>query len=123
MPSTPLATVVAAKATQNTADQVNYNGKGLLIHVKVANLAGVPTFTPKLQWKDNSGNYWTVWQAAAAISANADRFYQLYPGCPDGAYTEVKQQVCPRNFRVQLTYAGNGTTDAADVTIDMEILL
>ena len=122
--STPLATVAAAKATQTSADQVNYNGKGLLLHVKFANLAGSATFTPRLQWKDNSGNYNTIWTAAAAIAANADKTYQLYPGAADlGSHTEEKQLVLPRTFRIQLVYAGNGTTDAADVTADMEILL
>ncbi len=95
-----------------------------MLHVKFANLAGAATFTPRLQWKDNSGNYWTIWSAAAAIAANGDKTYQLYPGAVDiGSHPEQKQMVLPRNFRLQLVYTGNGTTDAADVTVDMEILL
>ena len=94
--STPLATVTSAKATQATADQVNYNGKGLLLHVKVANLAGTPTFTPRLQWKDNSGNYNTIWTAAAAINANGDKTYQLYPSAADAAsHTESRPACSP----------------------------
>jgi hypothetical protein len=122
--STPLATQAGSNATRNSADLTNYNGRGIALHVKVANLAGAPTFTPRIQWKDNSGNYNTIWTASAALSANGDKMYLLYPGAADAAaWTEQKQTVLPRTFRVVLVYTGNGTTDTADTTVDLEILL
>src|SRR5437868_15492119 len=51
--STPLVTQTGSVATRNSADLVNYNGRGIALHVKVANLANAPTFTPRVQWKDN----------------------------------------------------------------------
>jgi len=122
--STPLGLAPGTNATRISGDQGNFNGKGIALHVKTANLAGAPTITPRIQWKDNSGNYNTIWTAAAAIAANGDKVYLLYPGAADAAgWTEVKQTAVPRVFRVVLVYAGNGTTDVVDTTCDLEILL
>jgi hypothetical protein len=126
VPSAPLATQAATAATRQSADLTNYNGRGILLHVKIANYAGAATFTPQIQWKDSDGNYVTIWTAAAALSANGDFTYLLYPGAVAGtgsALTAISGIALPRTFRLNLNYTGNGTTDKADTTVDMDNLV
>lgn len=80
------ATVLASSAqtaTQNSADQVNYNGRRLAIVVNVS-VAGSGSITPTLQIKDSiSGNYKTIWTAAVALTGNGPTIYYFADGAPN----------------------------------------
>lgn len=123
-----LASAASTVATRTGADQTtsnaNWSGKGLLLHVAISAYAGAATFTPSLQWKTAAGTYLTVWTAAAALSGNGDYSYRLYPSALDlGGVTEEKQIPLPKDWRVLLTYSGNGTTDAATTLAEGTVLI
>lgn len=121
--NTALALLAATNATRTSADQTNYNARGLILRVNIANLANVPTFTPRIERKAPNGAYITIWQAAAALNANGDAQYVVYPGASGGNVTEVDGIPVPRLWRVVLAYTGNGTTDAADTLVDVSYIL
>jgi hypothetical protein len=96
---TPLVLQTATVATRTSGDQVNYNGNRLLAHLSIANYAGAASFTLSLQWKDNLGNYVTIWTDAAR-SANGDYLYALGLGSADLASFTAKAQIpIPRTYR------------------------
>lgn len=98
----------AARTTNtNSADQVNYNWKGLLLTVDVSS-AGTGSITPTIQTKDSiSGNYKTIWTAAAALVANGTAVYAFYPGSPalgSLTFTELVAAFVGRTWRLGVTH-------------------
>jgi hypothetical protein len=86
---------------------------------------GTGSITPTLQVKDSvSGNYKTIWTAAAAITANGDYVYYFADGIPatqpaSMAFTEVIPYGLPsRTWRLNVvannansvSYSASGTT-------------
>lgn len=116
-----LATLTAAAAGGNSADQINYNGRGLQLGINIATLAGTtPTLQVTVQGKDAaSGVYYTILQSAVL---NATGFTQLtvYPGAPATANVSTPQPL-PRIFRI--LYAITGTTPAVTATIGASVIL
>jgi hypothetical protein len=116
---TTLLASAARTATTNSADQVNYNHRGLILFVDVTARAGTTTLTPSLQVKEPVGsNYITVWTAAAAInSADTTIAYLFYPsGLTDAAnlYTEAVDLVLSRTWRLVMTHSdGSSITYSA----------
>lgn len=109
----------ARTATINSSDIINYNHRGLLLVVDVSS-AGTGSITPSIQIKDSvSGNYRTIWTAAAALTANGTAAYMLYPGAASAAlYTEAIQAVVGRTFRVVATHNNaNSITYSASVDL------
>lgn len=124
--STPLPGSAGTTSTRTSSDIANASARGLMIRVNLANLSGAPTFTPTLDWKDNDSNYTMIWQAAAALNANGSFTYLLYPGAAAGSgaqFTGISGITIPRVFRLRLVYAGNGTTDKADTTVETELIM
>src|SRR5205807_1474216 len=69
---TSLLASAARTTTTNSSDQTNYNGRSLALFVNVSS-AGTGSITPSIQVKDSiSGDYMTVWTAAAALTVNGD---------------------------------------------------
>lgn len=104
------ATLLASAArttTTNSADQTNYNHRGLLLTVDVSS-AGTGSITPSIQVKDSiSGNYKTIWTAAAALTANGTAVYAFYPGANaigTLTYTELVQAFVGRTWRLVMTH-------------------
>ncbi len=119
-----LASQTATNATRNSGDLNNIAGLGLLLRCRVSAMAGTPTFTPSIDWKTPSGNYSTIWTAAAAINTNTNTLYSIYPGigAVNGSFTEIAGVHIPRTLRVNLTYAGTPASDKATTFVEGEIL-
>jgi hypothetical protein len=108
-----LASQATTSATRTSADFTNnVMAAGILIHVKISSLSSTPTYTPSIEWKTTSGNYITLWTAAAAISANSDKVYWLSPGqagTASSSITEAKGLHLPLQWRLTLTFGGSGS--------------
>jgi len=109
----------ARTTTTNSSDQTNYNWHGLLLVVDVTS-AGTGSITPSIQVKDSiSGNYKTVWTAAAALTANGTYVYALTSPKPDAAsYTEVVGLLVGRTWRLAMTH-NNANTITYSASADM----
>ena len=116
-----LAAEVDTVATRTCKGMVSKSHRGLILLVDITNLASSPTFTPLLQVR-RGASWVTIWTAAAALSANGLAAYLLYPGTAAANYTEYEDMVLPMEYRIGLTYAGNGTTDNADTAVSVEHL-
>jgi hypothetical protein len=94
-------TLTAATTAQNSADQVNYNGRGVQLGINVTALTGT-SFTVAVQGKDvASGQYYTL-LTSPAITTTGFTVLTVYPGAPATA-TLSSPQVLPRTFRVLFT--------------------
>jgi len=109
----------ARTTTTNSSDQTNFNWRGLILTIDISS-AGTGSITPSLQYKDSvSGNYKTVWTAAAALTANGTYCYGLYPGELNTAtMTEVSNVLLTRTFRIVFT-ANNANSMTYSSSIDM----
>jgi hypothetical protein len=94
-------TLAAATTAQNSADLVNYNGRGLQLGITITALTGT-SCSVAIQGKDvATGTYYTL-LASAALSATGFTLLTLYPGAPATANAS-SPQVLPRTFRVLVT--------------------
>ena len=106
----------AARTTPTTtADQVNYNGRGLILILTVtANPGGAETLTVSIQAKVNSvATYKTIISfAVTAAAANDTYVYMLYPGAVETAATgqlEIQGLPAPRSWRATVTHSASGS--------------
>lgn len=116
-----LVTLSAAAASGNSADQVNYNGRGIKVVVNVTAITGTsPSIVVNIQGKDAaSGTYYTQ-LASAAITAVGATVLTLYPGLTAAA-NSVAADILPRTWRVSYTIAG--TTPAVTATVGASIIV
>lgn len=102
-----LFTSAVRTATNNSGDLKNHNYRYLTIYISVSADSGADV-TPSVQVKEIvSGNYDTIWTAAAAISAVGEFTYQLGPGLlasVDGDYIDTENVVVPKTFRIVMTH-------------------
>ena len=97
-----------AAGTVNSADQVNYNGRGVKVFYNISALGAATTVTFNLQIKDSvSGNYFTV-LSSTAIAATGSGVLTLYPGLTSAANITAND-ILPRDWRVQAVVAGTNT--------------
>lgn len=98
----------ARTTTQTGSDRTSFDASGALLWVTITN-AGTGNITPSLQFKDPvSGDYKTVWAAAAALVANGDAVYLLDPGGGTvSSFTESVRLQLARTYRWVIT-ANNG---------------
>ena len=121
-------TVINASAvttTQTSADQVNYNARGLYIIVNVTTLTGTsPTLTPALQGKDPvSVQYFQLGANATAISATGKYVYYYSlnaPAAAGGVTASIAFQV-PRTWNFVMT--AGGTITNATYTVAASYML
>ena len=106
-------------ATQNGADRMNYNSKGLTILVDVTARNGTSTITLALQSKDGNGNYGAIWTATAALSATGQARYHIYPTAEntEGWTEHANTSLGARIYRVVATYGGADT-----VSFDVDLV-
>lgn len=114
----------ARTAETSSADQVNYNGRGLIVYVDWTVETDTVTLTPRLQVKDSiGGGYHTVWSAAADLAAIGDAVYLFQVGivaAAAGSFTEAVNLRVGRNWRFQM---GVGDTDEATYSVSCEELV
>lgn len=107
---TALANEADTIATRTSEGILNVNGRNLSLIVVTANKIGTTaTYTPSLQTTYNGGTTWfTIWTAAAALTANGTVLYTFGPGCETGAGTETENVGIPiyRDMRVVITVGG-----------------
>lgn len=116
-----LVTHTAASAGVNSADQVNYNARGVKVVVNVTAITGTaPTLTVAIQGKDNaSGVYYTL-LSSAAISATGTTVLEVYPGVTAAANASASTTL-PRTWRIST--AIGGTTPAVTATVGASVIL
>ena len=109
----------ARTATLQSADIVNYNGSGLILFLDVSAIDATPTITLSLQIKDSiSGNYFTIWTAAAGVSTVVSRAYLFTPGGAAGSYTEAVNLRLARTWRLNVAH-----TDADSITYSVSAVV
>lgn len=110
-----LATLTAASAGGNSADQVNSLNRGVTVGIDVTAITGTsPTLTVTIQGKDPvSGTYYTL-LASTAISAVGFSTLVVYPGV---AVTANETASLPLPGAWRISYAIGGTSPAVTATI------
>ena len=121
--STLLASA-ARTATANSADQTNYNGKGVIVVINVT-VEGAATLTLTIQGKDSiSGNYYDIITGIVVYTAATDaptitRAIHLHPGVITADFigiaatvngSSAKAVTLPRTWRATVTPADATTT-------------
>lgn len=116
-----LITHAAASAGTQSADQVNYNGRGVKLVIDITAITGTsPTLTVTLQGKDAaSGKYYTL-LASAALTATGTYVLEVYPGIAVAANASASATV-PRTWRVSTVIGG--TTPAVTATVGASVIL
>lgn len=115
--ATLLASAARTAATQS-ADQTNYNGRGLHVVIDVtAWTAGSITVT--IQGKDSvSGKYYTI-LASAALAAVGTTILRVYPGLTASA-NAAANDILPRTWRVSVAV---GTADSITYSIGASVIV
>ena len=107
-----------AAGTVNSADQTNYNGRGVKVGINVTALSLV-TIQTNIQGKDAaSGTYYTI-ASTTAFGATGFLNLDVYPGITGVANSEINN-VLPRAWRVQTVIVGAGTVSA---TVGASVIL
>ena len=95
------ATLVSA--TQTSADITSYNARGVNVFLNVTAI-GTGSLVVTVNNKDtNSGNYVTIF-TSAAVNANGETLYQIYPGLSGAGNARIG-----RTFQIVVTGANNST--------------
>lgn len=103
---TLLAAAVRA-ATVNSADFVNFNGRGLVVVFNVSAVPGVQTVTLELQGRDAlSGLYYTILSSAAIVGVSTT-VLRIYPATAPVANIAADHPL-PRIFRARVVHSGAG---------------
>ena len=116
-----LITATGATTSQTGADQMNYNGHGVIAVINITS-AGTGSVTVNIQGKDAaSGQYYTL-ASGTAQTSNGTTFVALYPGASSTAPTGSTNVagVLPRIWRVTTT-ANNA--NATSYTISASIIV
>jgi len=98
----------ARTAETRSADQINYNGRGLILVVNVTADPAAASITPTLEIKDPiSNNYFTVWTATAALAAVGMTAYLFEIGGVGaaGSFTEAVNIRLTRTWRFVMAVA------------------
>jgi len=101
------ATVLASAArttTTNSADQTNYNARGVHVLLNVTAVPGVDTVTLSIQGKDPvSAVYYTLLTGLAVVGTGVN-VYKVFPGITAVA-NGAASDVLPRTWRVAVTHS------------------
>lgn len=115
---TALASAARTASTQS-ADIVNYNGRGVLVFVDVTAVTATPSITVAIEGKDPvSGKYFTL-LTGAALTAVSTQLLVVYPGVTETANADVATPL-PRTWRVNVTHAD---ADSITYSIGYAIIL
>lgn len=90
---------------------------GVMIEIVTANEAGAASFTPKILVPNAvAGAADLVIVTFTAITANGTNILVVYPGATDLG-TEDKVATLPREWKLELTYAGTPASDKIDTHV------
>jgi len=96
----------ARTATTQSADQVNYNGRGVQVILNVTAASGTGGLQVVVQGKDPvSGVYYNLYAAPTAVTANGIKVYEVAPGASTAGAGDVASRVAgqiPRTWRVNV---------------------
>lgn len=101
---TVLASASNAAGTRTSADQTNFNARGVFVYLNITALGAAETLTLLIDGKDPVSGDYPVLTAFAGVTADAA--YTLYPGALETAAVaahEVQGLVLPRTWRVRVT--------------------
>jgi hypothetical protein len=100
-----LLTFAAAGAgTTNSADQTNYNGRGIKVGLNLTTMTSA-SIVVTIQGKDAaSGTYYTL-LASASLSSTGFTLLEVYPGVTAASNTAASASL-PRTWRVSATITG-----------------
>ena len=105
-----LSTVLASAArtaTTVSADQTNYNHKGIFVVFDVTAVPGGDTVQLKLQAYDGASGKYIDLLTGTAESAVGTYLYGLYPGIGDknAIFDNYEEIMLPRTWRVQIVHS------------------
>ena len=105
-----LSTVLASAArtaTTASADQTNYNHKGIFVVFDVTAVPGGDTVQLKLQAYDPASGKYVDLLTGTAESAVGTYLYGLYPGIGDknAIFDNYEEIMLPRTWRVQIVHS------------------
>ena len=104
------ATLLASAArtvTTSSADQTNYNAKGIIVVFDVTAVPGTDTVQLKVQAKDPASGKYIDMVTGTAESAVGTYVYAVYPGIGDkGTILDNYEELpLPRTWRVQVVHS------------------
>ena len=104
--STLLASA-ARTVTTSSADQVNYNAKGIIVVFDVTSVPGTDTVQLKIQAKDPASGKYVDLVTGTAESAVGTYVYSVYPGIGDKntILDNYEELPLPRTWRVQVVHS------------------
>lgn len=110
----------AGAGTTQSADQTNYNARGLHVTVDITATGGTPTLTVTIEGKDpTSGKYYTI-LASSALASTGTTILRVYPGLTAAANVTANDAL-PRVWRVKSVIAG--TTPSITATIAASVIV
>jgi len=117
-----LLSSAARTATVASDDQQAYFARGVLVALVVSAVTDTPALTLKIQGKLPSGDYYTLLEASAAVTAAGTAIYLLHPqaGTAAGDITQVANFPIPLNWRVQVVA---GDADSATYAVYATVLV
>ena len=97
----------ARTATTASADQTNYNHKGIFVVFDVTAVPGTDTVQLKLQAYDGASGKYVDLLTGTAESAVGTYLYGLYPGIGDKntIFDNYEEIMLPRTWRVQIVHS------------------
>lgn len=100
----------AARTATESSDAIsNAGAKYLLLFLDVTAITLTPSVTLSVEAYDRaSGEWFTVWTAAAAVTGTGNTQYALGPGldaAAPGGFTDAENVPVPPTFRVTATHA------------------
>ncbi|MEW6016496.1 MAG: hypothetical protein AB1760_00315 [Pseudomonadota bacterium] len=117
--SATLLASAARTASTNSADQTNYNGRGVRVSIDVTALTGTPSITVTIKSKDSASGVYSTVLASGPITAIGHTELTVYPGIT--ATNNVSANtILSRTWRVEVTH---GTADSITYSIAADTLL
>lgn len=116
--STILASA-ARTASTNSADQTNYNGRGVRLSIDVTAVTGTASITVTIKSKDSVSGVYSTILASAAISTVSHVELTVYPGLPATANVSANA-ILSRTWRVEVT---NANADSITYSVGADVML
>lgn len=98
----------ARTATTASADQTNYNARGVIVTIDVTAISASPSITMDIEFRENiAGRYESFLLTSAAITTTGVHSYIVYPGvgAASGDVVQVAGFPLGRTWRVNVTHA------------------
>lgn len=111
-----LAAQTATQATRTSDLQACLTSPGVMLEIITNAENGSPTFTPKILVPDGAGGADIVIASFTAISSSGVTILVLHPSASDLG-TEDKVGTLPKDWKLELTYAGADTGHYMDTHV------